>query len=166
MNTDHDSLSLLEAVLDEDGVADRQHTSLAHTLAAVRRERTRRRGVRAGGALLALLFVFGLALLRTAPPRRLLITTARDSLHIIRSQPLPARQWVQTRADSVVTITSSPASVAIISTTDAPARLREIDDRQLLALFADRGAALIRPIGERARLIFLGEGNSADSSQP
>ena len=148
MNTDHDSLSLLEAVLDEGVATDRQRNSLVHTLAAVRHERTRKRVVRTGGALLALLFVFGLALLRTAPPRPLPITTARDSLRIIRSQPLPARQWVQTRADSVVTITSSPASVAIISTADAPAGLREIDDRQLLALFADRGAALIRPIGD------------------
>lgn len=165
MNPDRDSNSLLEAVLAEGVAVERRHASLAHTLTAVRRRQTRRRAVRAG-ATLALLFVVGLALLLTAPPHAIRSTAARDSLRIIRSQPLPARQWVQTRADSVVTITSSLASVATFSTADAPAGLREIDDRQLLALFAHRAAALIRPIGERARLIFLGEADSTANPQP
>ncbi len=46
---------------------------------------------------------------------------------------------------------------ATVSTADAMPAVHEIDDQRLLALASDRPAALVRPAGERATLLFLDE---------
>ena len=84
------------------------------------------------------------------------VVPAHAKLKVVNTRPLPAAMQVQTRADTVKLVSSRQDSVVMVSTDATRPHVREIDDGQLLAL-AGRAAALIRQVGEQARLVFFGE---------
>lgn len=148
---------LLDDVFTPDSSPAGQAGSLAATLAGARRRRIARRVVPVTLGIVGV----AAALLVLNPPHPKVavvqpVAPAPERLKIVHSRPLPAAMQVRTRADTVKLVSSRQDSVVMVSTDATRPHVQEIDDGQLLAL-AGRAAALVRQVGEQARLVFFGE---------
>ena len=153
MKPESEQNSLLDDVLSEAAPADFERALLDGTLRAVRHRRRLRRaspGLAVAGVFAAIAVAVWNALLPTTP-----VNLVRPTLHIVRSQPLPASMVVGTKPGSVVVVTSSPTTFVMVETGSIKDPFQEINDEQLLALAAGRPAALVRQGPHQAELLFL-----------
>ena len=90
-----------------------------------------------------------------ALPPNTSVHLVRPALQIVSSKPLPASLVVATKPDSVVVVTSSPATFVVVETGAIKDPFEEIDDEQLLALAGGHPVALVRQGPHQAELLFL-----------
>src|SRR5438105_4064364 len=141
MNERRETERLLNDVLD--GAAEWRGELLAQTLRQVRR-RTRVRRARSALATVALLAIISVAVWRSRPPSSPSARMTKPDLIVIHSRPLEASMIVRTRPDSVNVVASSESTFTLVETGARKSLLREIDDEELLALFAGKAVALVR----------------------
>ena len=156
MNERTDNQELLAEVLAEASPADFREAMLAETLRLARRRRQFRRVRPIAGVLVLMgllaVFVaqhFSKPSVGSSPLAKKI---ARQSYELVRTQPLPAGAIVSTRSFSAAGFTASVANVTEIATVSGGFRL--INDDQLLALLADKPAALIRTGPHSEELVF------------
>jgi hypothetical protein len=143
---------LLADVLAEGSDADFRDALLDHTLHIVRRKR---RFGKVRQAAYASLMIAGLALtsfhfLISRPP---LSKRFESPYLLITTQPLPANAvFSTTQGHSIAFISSSP-TIELVTTTENPSVLRELDDDELLALLPSP-ALLVRRSPHLAELVF------------
>ena len=156
MNEQTNNRELLAEVLAEASPADFREAMLVETLRLARRRRQFRQARHAAGvlALMSLLAVFA-AQHFSKPPvvsAPLVKKIARQSYELVRTQPLPAGAIVSTRNFSATGFGAAVPKVVEIATASGGFRL--INDDQLLALLADKPAALIRTGPHSEELVF------------
>jgi len=143
---------LLSDVLAEDTDADFREALLDHTLHIVRRKR---RFGKARQAAYASLMIAGLALISfhflvSKPP---LSKRFESPYLLVTTQPLPANAVLSTtRGHSIGFISSSP-TIELVTTSEGPPVLRQLDDDELLALLPSP-ALLVRRGPHLAELVF------------
>src|SRR5450631_4116512 len=156
MNERTDNQDLLAEVLAEASPADFREAMLAETLRLARRRRRIRQtrpvaGVLVMAGLLVVLVAHHFSKLPVVSP-----PTAKQiepqSYQLVRTQSLPASALVSTRSFSATGIASTVPKVVEIATVSGGFRL--INDDQLLALLADKPAALIRTGPHSEELVF------------
>jgi hypothetical protein len=79
---------------------------------------------------------------------------------VIQTEPLPEGMIVRMQQGGLRIVSTQPGGFELVSTQAEVPRFKLVDDDQLLTL-AGRSAALVREVGERARLIFLGDTGAA-----
>jgi hypothetical protein len=149
---------LLDDIFGENISPDFKNDVLDQTLRRVRRRKSMRR-VNRGVIVLALFVCLPLAVWRwpVRPPQPL--RSSMLGYGLVNSKPLDPSMIVESKADGLNVITSSPSTVVVIESIPGQDLFQEIDDQQLLTLLAGRPAALVRQ-GPQAELVFL---NPADA---
>ena len=156
MNHQADKESLLAEVLAEASPAGFREALLAETLRLTRRRRQFRRVRRIAGVLVLMgLLVVLVAhhfskLPAVSPPIAKQIET--QSYKLVRTQPLPASALVSTRSFSTAGFAAAVPKAVEVATVSGGFRL--INDDELLALLADKPAALIRTGPHSEELVF------------
>lgn len=148
---------LLNDIFAEAEPAQFRDALLAETLRHVRHRRRVRHTTRAAWlALVALVSLFWLWTARkSAPPFAARTTQANPGIRIVTSAPLASALVISSRADSIIQISSRPATVQIVSTADSPPACQEIGDDELLHFFAGRPVALVGGGAQPAELLLL-----------
>jgi len=164
MNERTDNQKLLAEVLAEASPPDFRAAMLAETLRLARRRRQFRQVRSAAGVLVLMgLLAFFVAQHFSMPPvgsMPLAKKIVRQSYDLVRTQPLPANALVRTRSLSAVGFATPLPRIIEVVTTSGGFRL--INDDELLALLADKPAALIRTGPHSEELVFA---NPEDQKQ-
>ncbi|HEY8901088.1 MAG TPA: hypothetical protein VIM61_11815 [Chthoniobacterales bacterium] len=156
--------ALLDDVLSRDaGLRETTRRQVLRLSRSRRRARARRRMLVAGALVVAAVALF-LRLDRPALRGEGAKSSEPTGFAVVRSQPLPASEIVTTQGELFAPVGSSFAGLTFLDTRPLDIRITEtrlampvlnfLDDRQLLAAFPGRRAALIDAGTERARLIF------------
>ena len=150
--------SLLSAVLDDEAVGLRAATR--EKVIRLARRRRRGRALRRGIATGVVLVCAGMLLRGWRP----VTATAETGVVVVNSQPLTPGMLTRTEESAftpvrsgfagIALVESRPLDIAVVETRLAMPPIEYLNDRQLLAAFPGRRAALIEPGTERARLIF------------
>ena len=150
---DRKERKLLEGVFDDEGLAVLREELRVRCLEELRVPARRRRGIGLAAAALLLAAAALLLLLDPGAPPRPGPTPPPD--YLVATRPLPAGTLVEALPprDYLVQPTSPPAFTRV--TTPPAATPPLIDDRQLLAAFADTPCALVGGRRYRMELVFL-----------
>jgi|HubBroStandDraft_1064217.scaffolds.fasta_scaffold139088_2 hypothetical protein len=147
---------LLDDLLEDAAPPEFRAALLDKTLHSARqRKRTRRLSLTLSALVLAGLFTFSFQEMRTTKP-----TPNKIHQPILSAAPMqtlnPVRV-VSTKLDSFkyVTVSDSSDSTFVVVQTSELDRPKEINDKELLALAADKPVALIHQGLHRSELIFL-----------
>ena len=164
MNHLPDNERLLRDVLAEESAGGFRETLLAETLRQARGRRRRRQVQRIGGGLAVVLAATFLLWRRPSPPAGLPVTAPSESpgYQLVRSQPLASGMVVTTQPLAAERLVISTDNVAVVWTVPGSTGVREIGDKELLAL-APEPAALVRRGTHEAELIFI---NATDDEPP
>ena len=159
MNRRPEKERLLADILAEQSEAEFREALLSQ---ALRRVRRRRRFVQARRSAAGIALLVCLALLgwRFLPSSRAPVSVSSIRHYtLVQTIPLSPEEVVTSRpVSATVLVSSSPAATVVITSANRP-EVPEITDTQLLELVAPSVAALIRPAGQNAELIFA---NPAD----
>jgi hypothetical protein len=157
MNERTDNQNLLAEVLAEASPPDFRAAMLAGTLRLARRRRQFRQVRSAAGVLVLMgLMAFLVAQHFSKPPvgsSPFAKQIVRQSYELVRTQPLPASAIVSTQSFSTAGFAASISKVIEIATTSGGFQL--INDDELLALLADKPAALVRTGPHSVELVFV-----------
>jgi hypothetical protein len=156
MNRPTDKENLLAEVLAEASPADFRAAMLAETLRLARRRRHFRQARRIAGVLVVMGMLTVLVVQQSPKPTvvsaPLVKKALKQSYELVCTQPMPASAFVSTRTFSWNQLAVSAGAVVEITTTTGGFRL--INDNELLALLADKPAALIRTGPHSEELVF------------
>ena len=159
MNDDTGKYNLLNDLWGDAAPQSFRAGMLARLLreAELRRQRRRRnhRWLIVACALIAI------AMVARFFPRSMHVTPTGMDLLVVHSAPLNHSMLVDTQAGTVGIIHSLSSSIAVVETLPAEKLFEYIGDEKLLALLADRPAALIRRGPFDSELVFV---NPADGS--
>jgi hypothetical protein len=166
MKSDTDSENLLDDILGEAAPAEFRAALLNQTLHLARCRR-RVLVVQKGAMALVLLglgtWLWNSAVIRPRSPQGNRVAqqqrTHQPSVGSVRSQPFDAASIIETRAGTtpIVASIAATSSIAIVETRPSEHFFNEINDQQLLSLFAGRSAALLRAGPDDAKLLILDE---------
>lgn len=156
MNHRAEQENLLAEVLAEASPADFRAALLAETLRLARRRRKLNQARRMAGVLtlagLLVIFAIQKFSVPSASLRPLANNVAPRSYQLVRTQPLSIGALVRTRKLAVAQVFSPVPTVLKVSTFRGGFRL--LNDRELLALLADKPAALVRTGPNSEELVF------------
>lgn len=143
---------LLSDVLAEGSDADFREALLGHTLHIVRRKR-RFRKVRQ--VAYASLMIAGLALVsfHFLVPKPPLSKQFEPPYLLVTTQPLAANAVISTTQGHSIAFISNSPTIELVTTSESPPVLRELDDDELLALLPSP-ALLVRRGPHLAELVF------------
>jgi len=154
MKTPRNHNPLLDDVLTEGVSPEFRNELLERTLHQLRRRKHVRQFNR---TLLAATLTFGVLLavwksyFRASHPTRSELPT----LDVVTSHPVAPSMIVETGIGAVSLISSSDTDLAVVHSQSGDGLFQEINDQELLALFAGRPVALVREALGRAELLFL-----------
>jgi hypothetical protein len=147
---------LLDDLLEDSASPEFRAALMDKTLQSARqRRRVRRFNLTLGAAVLAGIFAFTYQEIRE--PAASLNQTSLPILSAAPAQALNPKQVVSTKLDSfknVAVSDSSDSTLMVVQTSDAD-QPKEINDKELLALVADKPVALIHQGPHQSELIFL-----------
>jgi hypothetical protein len=147
---------LLDDLLEDAAPPEFRAALLDKTLQSARqRKRVRRLNLTLSALMLSGLFAF--AIQETRYPRTLPNQIRRPISSVAASPSLHPLQVVRTKRDSIKSIAvsdSSDSTLTVVQTSESD-RPREINDKELLALVADKPVALIHQGLHQSELIFL-----------
>lgn len=138
--------ALLNDLFEGESTTDFREASRAAMLRGVRR-RCRRRRLQNIAAAVAMLALAAVGVWWRAPERAAAPEVSRPGQPGGAAEARPTVVTVRTQTGNVTIVSSDPASVITVRTSDLARRWREISDDELLALFAGRGAVLVRSDG-------------------
>jgi hypothetical protein len=143
---------LLNDIVAESAPGGLREALLERTLRQVKRRRHARQARRTVGVLV---LVLGLGFLLWPRPQRGVVqpSVAKPYL-LVRTQPLPRADIVQTVPLAAANQVASSPPVSVISTATVPRLAREIDDAALLSLAAPNPVVLVRLGPHSAELVF------------
>ncbi|HXE43413.1 MAG TPA: hypothetical protein VN516_10340 [Candidatus Baltobacteraceae bacterium] len=154
MNRRSDKDKLLNDVLGESSLEDFRGALLAQTLQMARRRRHVRQAQRTAGVFF-LAILAGYFLWKNPKPSANPVMTKKPvprAYRLVQTKPLPTTAVVTTHPFSGVQAISSSVNVVLVTTEKGDFRF--INDNELLALLAQRPAALIRTGPDSEELIF------------
>src|SRR5947208_2207639 len=153
MKTPFDDNPLLDDVLTE-GDSEFRNELLERTLQQVRR---RKRVRQLNRTLLTATLSVGLLLTvwKAYFPSSHSAKSELPALDVVTSHPVAPSMIVETGIGAISLISSSNADLAVVHSQFGEGLFQEINDQELLALFAGRPVALVREAPGSAELLFL-----------
>ena len=100
-------------------------------------------------------FMLGLGFLQFHRRSKSMREASQDTAFSFVSRPLEAKQVVRSRKDGKVLVETRKNGQEVEIVETAPVALVELNDQELLAIFGDRPAGLVRN-GNKAELLILG----------
>jgi len=156
MNNHADQEKLLADILAESSPAGFRATLLAETLHLAQQRRRLRQVRRTSGVILlaGLLTIVVMQRFSKSPiiSPSPAAATLNPAYHLVRTRPMPVTALVNTGIRSAVQLVTTMPSVIEIATMNGEYRL--INDNELLAMLADKPAALIRTGPHSEELVF------------